>query len=95
MLASVMDKIHDGHGSRHELAELGRLTTVLGNGAHCGLGHTAMNPVRDTITRFAPSYERRLASAGFSPAFDLDAALAQARRMTGRDDPASHLGEDS
>ncbi len=95
MLASVMDKIHDGHGSRHELAELDRLTSVLGNGAHCGLGHTAMNPVRDTITRFAPSYERRLASADFAPAFDLDAALAPARRMTGRDDPASHLGEGS
>jgi [NiFe] hydrogenase diaphorase moiety large subunit len=95
MLASVMDKIHDGHGSRHELAELDRLTAVLGNGAHCGLGHTAMNPVRDTITRFAPSYERRLASADFAPAFNLDAALAPARRMTGRDDAASHLGEGS
>ncbi|MFP5400706.1 MAG: NADP oxidoreductase, partial [Gammaproteobacteria bacterium] len=27
------------------------------------------------------------------PAFDLDAALTQARRMTGRDDAGAHLGD--
>ena len=27
----------------------------------------------------------------FEPAFDLDAALETARRITGRDDPAAHL----
>jgi [NiFe] hydrogenase diaphorase moiety large subunit len=95
MLARIMDKIHDGHGTRHELAELTRLIDVLGQGAHCGLGHTAMNPVRDTLARFAPAYERRLASTDFAPAFDLDAALAPARRMTGRDDAGAHLGGDT
>jgi [NiFe] hydrogenase diaphorase moiety large subunit len=92
MLARIMDKIHDGHGTRYDLAELARLIDALGQGAHCGLGHTAMNPVRDTLARFAPAYERRLASTNFEPAFDLDAALAPARRMTGRDDAGAHLG---
>jgi [NiFe] hydrogenase diaphorase moiety large subunit len=36
----------------------------------------------------------------FAPAFDLDRALAAARQMTGRDDPAAHIikeefGEDA
>ena len=94
LLAQVMDKIHDGHGTHHEIAELHSLSAALGKGAHCGLGHTAMNPVRDTLLRFAPCYERRLASTDFAPAFDLDAALASARRMTGRDDPGAHLEGD-
>ncbi len=95
LLARVMDKIHDGHGTRHELAELDHLTSVLTTASHCGLGHTAVNPVRDTLARFAPAYERRVASTEFVPAFDLDAALAPARRMTGRNDPAAHLTSES
>ncbi|HMY11540.1 MAG TPA: hypothetical protein PKC74_07940 [Turneriella sp.] len=35
--------------------------------------------------------ERRLTSLEFEPAFDLDAALSEARQMTGRDDAAAHL----
>ncbi len=95
LLARVVDKIHAGYGTRHELAELEQLIAVLGKGSHCGLGHSAGNPIRDTLLRFMPAYERRLASADFAPAFNLDAALAPARRMTGRDDPAAHLGEGS
>jgi [NiFe] hydrogenase diaphorase moiety large subunit len=43
------------------------------------------------MQKFRPSYERRLTSTEFQPAFDLDGALAPARQMTGRDDPAAHL----
>jgi [NiFe] hydrogenase diaphorase moiety large subunit len=32
-----------------------------------------------------------LQSLRFEPAFDLDAELADARRLTGRDDAATHL----
>ena len=48
----------------------------------------------DTLQKFRPAYEQRLHSLAFEPAFDLDAALSQARQMTGRDDRAAHL-EDS
>ena len=91
MLAHIMDKIHAGNGSQNELEEMGRLNSVLLKSAHCGLGHTACNPVLDTLKRFRPSYVRRLGSHTFTPAFDLDGALATARRMTGRDDPGAHL----
>jgi [NiFe] hydrogenase diaphorase moiety large subunit len=91
MLETIMDKIHAGNGSQHELEEMARLNRVLMMSAHCGLGHTACNPVLDTLKRFRPSYVRRLGSHTYTPAFDLDGALALARRMTGRDDPGAHL----
>ncbi len=91
MLADAMDKLHGGHGSQHDLNEIHRLNRLLQATAHCGLGHTACNPILDTFRRFRPAYERRLSSFDFEPAFDLDGALAEARRMTGRDDAGAHL----
>ena len=91
MLMHSMDKVRDGNGTRHDLEEIERLNRVLAMSAHCGLGHTACNPVLDTLRRFRPMYERRLRRGDFAPAFDLDAALARARQVTGRDDPAAHL----
>ena len=59
--------------------------------SHCGLGHSACNPVLDTIAKFRPAYDKRLAHTEYVPAFDLDHALLQARQMTGRDDASAHL----
>jgi [NiFe] hydrogenase diaphorase moiety large subunit len=91
MLMHSMAKIRDGNGTLHDLREIARLNRVLLMSAHCGLGHTACNPILDTMKKFRPMYERRLAARDFAPAFDLDAALARARQMTGRDDPGAHL----
>jgi [NiFe] hydrogenase diaphorase moiety large subunit len=94
MLAAAMDKIHAGNGTPRDLEQIGALNRVLLLSAHCGLGHTACNPVLDTLERFRPAYERKLKSNDFSPAFDLDGALARARQMTGRDDAGAHLAND-
>jgi [NiFe] hydrogenase diaphorase moiety large subunit len=91
MLLSAMEKIHIGNGTRHEMREIEKLNTVLLQSAHCGLGHTACNPVLDTLKKFRPAYERRLKSLDFTPSFDLDGALSRARQMTGRDDEGAHL----
>jgi len=91
MLVAAMDKIHAGNGTQHELGEVNRLNQVLLMSAHCGLGHTACNPTLDTLRRFRPAYERKLRSLDFTPAFDLDGALARARQMTGRDDAGAHI----
>jgi [NiFe] hydrogenase diaphorase moiety large subunit len=91
MLKATMDKIAAGHGTQYDLAEIDKLDRVLHQSAHCGLGHTACNPTLDTLKRFRPTYERRLKTLDFEPAFDLDGALAAARRMTGRDDAGAHL----
>ena len=68
------------------------LARLLQASSHCGLGHTACNPLVDTLKRFRPAYERRLQSTEFEPAFDLDGPLARARAMTGRDDAGAHIG---
>ena len=91
MLQGSMEKIRAGNGTLHDLHEISRLNRVLLQSAHCGLGHTACNPILDTMKKFRPAYERRLRSRDFAPAFDLDEALARARQMTGRDDAGAHL----
>jgi [NiFe] hydrogenase diaphorase moiety large subunit len=85
------EKLAAGYGSGFDEAELHQLEGLLHGTTHCGLGATATNPLRDTLVRFRPAYERRLQQPRFVPAFDLDAELAPARRVTGRDDEGAHL----
>jgi [NiFe] hydrogenase diaphorase moiety large subunit len=91
LLRNLMDKLANGHGSPYDFAEIENMNHILQQMSHCGLGHSACNPVLDTIARFRPAYERRLSNQSFEPAFDLDRALAPARQMTGRDDEGAHL----
>jgi [NiFe] hydrogenase diaphorase moiety large subunit len=93
LLRNLMDKIRDGKGSQHDLLTIEELGGLLRNASHCGLGESAGRPLLGTLQRFRPAYERRLESPAVEPAFDLDGALARARRMTGRDDPGAHIGE--
>jgi len=86
-----LDKLAAGYGSLFDEAELHALEALLHGTTHCGLGATATNPLRDTLLRFRPAYERRLQSPRFTPAFDLDAELEVARRVTGRTDAGAHL----
>ena len=91
LVRNMMDKIAKSHGSPYDIDELFKLHRLMQGASHCGLGNSACNPVFDTLNKFRPAYERRLMSLDYEPAFDLDAALSQARQMTGRDDAAAHL----
>jgi [NiFe] hydrogenase diaphorase moiety large subunit len=91
LLKNMMDKLHNGHGSPYDFAEIEKLNQLLQSMSHCGLGHTACNPVLDTIAKFRPAYEGRLQHKDFEPAFNLDWALEPARQMTGRDDAGAHF----
>jgi [NiFe] hydrogenase diaphorase moiety large subunit len=93
LLKNMMDKLARGHGSPYDFAEIENLNRLLRSMSHCGLGHTACNPVLDTVAKFRPAYDARLLHCDYVPAFDLDHALGQARQMTGRDDAGAHLGE--
>jgi len=95
LMQDIMDKIAAGRGTQYEMNELLRLQQVLKPGSHCGLGQTAGNAVADTVQKFRPAYERRLAETDFVPAFDLDAALSRTRELAGRDDANAHLGEEA
>jgi [NiFe] hydrogenase diaphorase moiety large subunit len=91
LVVKRLDKLADGRGSRHDIDVLFELDKLMHGATHCGLGATACNPLRDTIAKFRPAYERHLKSLYFEPGFDLDAELSVARRMTGRDDPGAHF----
>ena len=91
LIVRRMDKLAAGYGSGFDEAELRELEALLHGATHCGLGASAANPLRDTLSRFPAAYQRRLVQPRFVPAFDLDAELEPARRVTGRDDVAAHL----
>ena len=93
LLRNMMDKLAHGRGSPYDFSEIEKLNQLLRSMSHCGLGHSACNPVLDTIAKFRPAYDQRLLHKDYVPAFDLDYALSQARQMTGRDDSGAHLGE--
>lgn len=91
LLANMMDKLAQGHGSPYDFSEIEKLNALLLSTSHCGLGHSACNPVLDTIAKFRPAYDRHLTHKAFVPAFDLDHALSEARQMTGRNDAGAYL----
>ncbi len=95
LVKNMMDKIARKHGSPYDIDELFKLHRLMQGASHCGLGNSACNAVFDTLNKFKPAYERRLMSLEYEPAFDLDAALSQARQMTGRDDAGAHLSSGS
>ena len=91
VVARLMDKLAAGHGSPYDMEEMFKMHRLMKGASHCGLGNSACNAMADTLAKFRPAYERRLKSLDYEPAFDLDAALSQARQMTGRDDSAAHF----
>jgi [NiFe] hydrogenase diaphorase moiety large subunit len=95
LVRNIMDKIANHHGSPYDINELFKLHRLMQGASHCGLGNTACNPVFDTLNKFRPAYEHRLLSLDYEPAFDLDAALSEARQMTGRDDAGAHFAAHS
>lgn len=91
VVARLMDKLAADHGSPVDIEEMFKMHTLMQSASHCGLGHSACNPLFATLQKFRPAYDRRLVSQEFEPAFDLDQELTQARQVSGRDDPAAHL----
>ncbi|MFZ1326674.1 MAG: NAD(P)H-dependent oxidoreductase subunit E [Candidatus Contendobacter sp.] len=94
LMRDLVDKVHTGHGTRADLEEMRKIGQIMRVASHCGLGQTAPNPVLDSLDQFPESYERRLRSTAFEPAFDMNAALEQARWLTGRTDPDAYLDEE-
>jgi len=86
-----MDKLAAGLGSCWDRADLDDLDSLMQGSTHCGLGASSTRPLRDTLERFGSAYAQRLRQPRFTPGFDLDDALAPARRATGRDDSRAHL----
>jgi [NiFe] hydrogenase diaphorase moiety large subunit len=95
LLKDLIDKVHAGRAGQYDMGEMRDIGNLIKSSSHCGLGTTAPNPVLDTLDKFPHIYARRLAKAEYEPAFDLDAALQDARDISGRDDAGAHLGTES
>ncbi len=95
LMKDLVDKVYSGHAGQYDLDEMHNIGQLMRSASHCGLGTTAPNPVLDTLDKFPQIYETRLKHSAYEPAFDLDAALQDARDITGRDDAGAHLGTES
>jgi len=95
VVARLMDKLATMRGSQYDIDELFKMHRLMQGASHCGLGNSACNPIFNTLNKFRPAYEQRHKSHDFEPAFDLDAALSQARQITGRDDAGAHLSTEN
>ena len=91
LLKNLVDKLVNGHATHYDVGEMKQIGSLMKRASHCGLGSTAPNPVLDLLNHFPQLVESRLAHSGYEPAFDLDAALQEARDITGRDDPGAHI----
>jgi [NiFe] hydrogenase diaphorase moiety large subunit len=91
LLRDLVEKVARGHATEHDLGELRTIGATMRAMSQCGLGKTAPNAAFDVLEKFPRAFRGRLAGGDFQPGFDLDAALSEARRLTGRDDPEAHL----
>ncbi|MCP5275816.1 MAG: NAD(P)H-dependent oxidoreductase subunit E [Burkholderiales bacterium] len=91
LLTNSLQKIMDGRATPLDIHEIKQLSALVKRYSHCGLGHTAANHILDSLQQFSERFEKRLTQKTFTPQIDLDAALAAARKMTGRDDADAHL----
>jgi [NiFe] hydrogenase diaphorase moiety large subunit len=94
LIRDLIDKVRAGHASRYDTEELRKLGAVMKATSQCGLGATAPNSVLDTLDKFPHIYDCRLSHKQYEPAFNLDAALQEAREITGRDDAGAHIRND-
>lgn len=90
LLKNSLDKISNGRSTSQDLVEIKQLSHLVQRHSHCGLGHTAVNHILDSLQRFPQSFEENMKDH-FIAQFDLDQALENARQITYRNDAAAHL----
>ncbi len=95
LLRDLVEKVAAGNASAYDLNEMRHIGKVMRAASYCGLGQTAPNHVINTLDKFPDVYTRHLRSADYTPSFNLDASLSEARAITGRDDAHAHLEEEA
>ena len=85
LLDDLVYKLLRGRASRYDLEEIRSIAALMRTTSHCGLGSTAPNAIIDLLDHFPSSYTSHL-DERFGPAFDIDAALEDAREISGRRD---------
>ena len=91
LLKNSLDKIANGSGTQQDVIEIKHLSDLIQRHSHCGLGHTATHHILDSLQNFPKEIQKNLVQQTFTPPFNLDEALDDARKITQRDDAAAHL----
>jgi [NiFe] hydrogenase diaphorase moiety large subunit len=89
LMLKKLQAIRKGNGSPTDLDYLLELGATVKLTSRCGLGQTSPNPIVTSINNFRPAYESMMtkstAEDDFLPSFDINAALAEAKTLTGRE----------
>lgn len=81
LLRDLFTKLRSGHAARADVTQMRELIATMRTTSHCGLGCTAPLAVNAFLERFPDHWQARVAARDFAPAFDLDAALSEARTL--------------
>ncbi len=86
IMKNRLEHILAGRGEPADLDYLEDLGNTIKRTSRCGLGQTSPNPILTTIQNFRRLYEAKMTDQkpGMRPSFDIQAALNEAERLTGR-----------
>ncbi len=86
LMKNQLEHILAGRGEMADLDYLEDLGATIKKTSRCGLGQTSPNPILSTIKNFRSDYEAKMTEQkqGMQPSFDIHAALAESKRLTGR-----------
>jgi [NiFe] hydrogenase diaphorase moiety large subunit len=92
LLRERLEKIMKGLAEPADLDYLEELGNTVKACSRCGLGQTSPNPILTTLKNFRPAYEALVKDPvdGMQPTFDLNAALQESERITGRKSVHTH-----
>ena len=95
LLKELIDKLHASHAGPYDVREIKTIGALMQNTSHCGLGASAANSILDVLAKFPAAYQSRLSKSDHEPAFNLDAALQEARVLSGRQDAGAHISPET
>lgn len=97
LLKRKLEEILDGKGQPSDIEYLHDLAETVKTASRCGLGQASPNPILTTLERFRPVYEALLKAQPQqrAPGFDIQRALAESERLTGRKSELYATGEAS
>jgi [NiFe] hydrogenase diaphorase moiety large subunit len=84
MLRNTLRHIMQGQGTREDLISMRQLSAVMQKTTKCGLGHTAANPILNTLDNFPHLYDALIPQQTDIRSFDLKAAVQASNLAVGR-----------
>ncbi|MCW5202418.1 NAD(P)H-dependent oxidoreductase subunit E [Desulfobulbus sp. US4] len=84
MLRNTLRRIMHGQGTQEDLTSMRQLSAVMQKTTKCGLGHTAPNPILNTLDDFPHLYDALIPKQTDIRSFDLEAAVQDSNLAVGR-----------